>query len=196
MMKSLKLFLLGFAIVCFGAIAAHALTADFDILDDSIVIGENFDIEVSVNGDPSWGDLTGFGFVVRDDLLTNIVYDGYSLGADYINNLLETSGTDSHVNGMYSPIDPFATNAGQDVLLATLSFSAIGTGLETLTVDGSFVEPYFTGLFYLDWSNGVEVNEGFYESMSINVNPVPEPSTFILLGFCLAGLVGIKKKHS
>lgn len=170
-------------ITCFGMMPAQATKiADFTVLDSFIETGESFDVEVSVFDDGTLGDLTAFGFDV-DPLssLTLFSFDSYAVGPDF-----DDVGMGSYVAGL----NWFDMNEGTDVLLATLTFTAGATaGTDTLSIEGLFDD--FSGLYYEFGDEDI----GGDISISIAIDPIPEPSTILLMGAGLLGLLGYSRKR-
>ncbi|MCK5232981.1 MAG: hypothetical protein KAR13_22100, partial [Desulfobulbaceae bacterium] len=163
-------------ITCFAAVPAQALFASFNVLDSYIEIGESFDVEVSVYDDGTLGDLTGFGFDVDPfATLSLFSYDYATLDLNFDDG--GTSG--SYVGGLYNGTG----NAGTDVMLATLSFTAGFTvGTDTLSIKGLY-DGWDHGLYY-EFDDPL-VGQDILGSINIDVNPlgapVPEPATMLLL---------------
>jgi hypothetical protein len=118
----LTLFLTAF-ITCFTTVQAHALLVTLDVLDDYIMVGEDFNVDVSVYDDGTLGDLTSFGFDVDPwASLSLFSYDGYTVASDFedLGYNYDDTLPDNYVGGWYTGLG----NAGQNVLLANLSFTA------------------------------------------------------------------------
>jgi len=172
-------------VVYLGIMPAQATKiADFNVLDSYITVGESFDVEVSVYDDGALGDLTGFGFDVDPAFsLTLFSFDSYAVGPDF---------TDQGMGSYVAGLNWLNFNAGQDVLLATLSFTAGALpGTDTLEIEGIF-DGWDHGLYY------VFGDEGISGAIDIDINrtgqAVPEPATMFLLGSGLFGLAGFRKK--
>ena len=83
--------------------------------------------------------------------------------------------------------------ASDDVLLATLSFTALAAGTDTLTVLGLY-DGFFSGLFYEISGHDIGASLDIVLHPGGGPAPVPEPATILLLSAGLAGLAGFRKK--
>ncbi|NOR69534.1 MAG: PEP-CTERM sorting domain-containing protein [Methylomarinum sp.] len=161
----------------------HAASIQLNILDGNIEVGETFDIEVWVDGEGIGEDLLTFGFdVISPDTIFS--YTGYTIGTGFDD--FSDPFNPFNVSG-----DAFPGIADNDVLLATLTFSANNFGIDSLSVEGAN-DGFFYGLFY-EFSDG-----DISASTNILINPsstVPEPGSFALMTIGLAGLLrGSRRK--
>lgn len=172
------------------AAPALALMATFDPTGPiSVQEGESFTIDVFAQGDSAWGDLTDFGFDVDPlDNLLHVDYTGYIIGTDY--NDVGGTPDNRYVSGLYWGFG----NAGDYVLLATLSFTAVSPGTDILSVSGAWDGTYY-GLYYWDMLTDSITNVDFDGSITINVQAVPLPAAGILLAFGLTGLGLARRKR-
>lgn len=165
-----------------STVHANAALVSFNSFETSINISpnESFSIDVYAQEDDSLGDLVSYGFYVDPDAsLSLVTFNGYAISnSDY-----EDYGSGNYIDGFKDNID---SNAGDNILLATLFFTAgNATGTEILQIEGFISE--FNGLFY-------EFNESDINA-SIDINVVPIPGSIWLMGFAIAGLFGFNKKR-
>jgi hypothetical protein len=178
--KLISTLLLTLFITCFSLVPAQAiLTVSLDVLDSNIMVGENFDVEVWVDGDGIGDELLAFGFDV-DTPETYFTYTGYTL----------ESGFDdiSDISNSYNVAgDVFSGISDDDVLLATLSFNATAEGSDDLTVFGKY-DGTFYGLFYE--ASGFDIDA----TTNITIKPIPEPCTILLLSTGLPVIAAFRKR--
>jgi|GEM_PF-3524706 len=173
-------------IVCLKAQATP--TVSLNLLDSELYVGDNFDVEVWVDGDDIGLDLLSFGF----DIETSgnaFLYTSSTVGTGFDD---ESDLVKPQVAG-----SAFPAIAEDEWLLVTLSFTAVETGTGSLQVSGK-TDQQFYGLAYEiapDPSGWYDINA----SLDITVNsgvaaPVPEPATMFLFGGGLAWLTAVSRR--
>ncbi len=184
---------------------AHAVTLSFSTDTTDLMVGDIFDVDLMISGDElkldygsGGNDLSTFDLIANyDSSLLN--FESYALGSE-----LGTVGTDAYdlsggdlgsgqinlseiswlgvigFGGLGFQADSFA--------LATLSFKATGIG-------NAYISISLSDFLYLGDFNGDSLLLKDPESLSLNItrntSPVPEPTTFLLLG---AGLLGLSAR--
>ncbi|HEC97311.1 MAG TPA: PEP-CTERM sorting domain-containing protein [Nitrospirae bacterium] len=186
----LRIFIGSLLLVGLMSLPAQAFpTVSLNLMDTDIYVGENFDMQVLVDGDNINLELLSFGFDVNTTGSV-FTYDGYKVETGFDD---DSFWVPPAVAG-----SAFPGIADDNVLLATLSFTAldVGTGsVEALGLtDNLFyglayeMDPVTTGWYDIDASRDIKIK-------SAPVAPVPEPATIILIGTGLAGLAGFKRKR-
>lgn len=195
MKKSLSFFIVMFVLLWGLSLSpAYALRiADLQVLDDSIIIGETFKVAIYADGhensdQPLDDPIQSFGFEVDPlDSLSVAIWDPLSivLGTGFFN----VSGNQNDVGGLYMP--NFAPE--ETILLATLSFTATALGEDVLNIEG-LADSSFQGIRYsIDNGSGGFIRDDLVGSVKLNVSPVPEPSTIMLLCSGIIGLAGLRR---
>lgn len=177
------------ALVSLGAAPVFALPfASLTVLDDDITVGENFEVEVWVDGDSIGEGLVAFGFDVNNYSSSLYSYDSYQVGTDFFD--FSDPSNANNVSGGYADIEPPSTD---NILLATLSLTALANGTGSLDVEGLF-DGFFYGLYYEGLDSNYDVSSE--TQIVIAAQSVPEPATVLLLGMGFAGLVASKRRKS
>lgn len=175
--------LAGIGIMFFIVNSAYALRVSFDVSstsgsDDVIDFGETFDVTLWAEEVASLGSLTIFGFDVMSDL---------SLDSYLVNSAFADLGSGNYIAGAYLGID----NAGQNIALARLSFTADHAGGNSIDIEGLY-DGISYGMYYE--AAGIDISGA--ETIFVENAPVPEPATLLLLslGIPAFGIINRKRK--
>lgn len=174
------------AIAVLTSVSLNAIpTVETELTTGSgISVGDTFDVAVGVSGVDYGvqGDLAGWGFTV-DTLSLNILqFEGVAVDANFFDDSF-LFGPDDVVG----TITPSGTTSSV-FPLATLSFTALDYGVETLNLSG-LIDGFF-GLYFFDGSE-----YDIQSSLAIEVQRVPDAGTTITLAlFAMASLAGIRQR--
>ncbi len=205
-MKKLKLgsglLLSVLALLCLTT-QARAVSIELELMSNNIVVGDSFDVLVKANDVPDnpvyvtipgigqvyVGDngITNFGFNVASD--AGITFDSAVVNpAHFWDNSILFPGMDIAADVGINP-----AVSGDDILLATLTFSAGNAGAFSLGVTSDLTDPN-QGLGLL---TGDVVDMTAFIDVSVfgaPPSPVPAPSVAFLFGIGAAGLLAGRRR--
>jgi hypothetical protein len=159
------------------------------VADSNVTAGSAFNVSVIADGvdfDPFFGsDLLAFGFDLVFDS-AEFTFNSATVGLDFMDDSSTFSDTD--VAG-----SAFPTVSGDDILLATLNFTALTDGFFSLGIFSDIVNDLNEGLITLSMG-AVDITGDIEIAVSnAGTKPIPEPSTIILVFMGFAGMAGIRK---
>ncbi len=169
---------------------AQAVIIELELQNATIMAGDSFDVNVVVDTIPANDGLLSFGFDVTNDA-------GLTFESATVNTLsfLDDSAlfADTDVAGFVDLMSPPVN--GNDILLATLSFSATTAGNFSLGIESDLTN-LNQGMFVLSQLTPIDMDASLAVSVASQPNPgqVPVPSTAFLLGMGVAGLLAGRKQ--
>ena len=181
-MRRLPKFLIAVALCLvlspFSSIAAPVPSLRIDILDSEILVGEAFDIDVIAVGVAATDEVLAFGFDVIHS--SSFDFNSAMVGAGFMDDSALLPDTD--VAGIAFP----GIQGGDDITLATLNFTALLAGIYSLVIYTDVADRN-EGLFTFDLGQ-IDI------TTTSKVSVVPIPTTLLLLGTGLAGLLVLKRR--
>jgi len=152
---------------------AHALLVQLVPSSSTPAIGSSFSVQVAVSG-LAGGEVTGFGFDV-------VSTPGVAWTSALVNPIFDDeSAIFPDVAG-----SAFPGVMGDTLVLATLAFDALTLGVATLGIVSDLADPS-EGLFVAGLSAALNLTQ----SVSVAIQPIPEPEGWLLLAAGLVALAG------
>lgn len=165
----------------------------FNLDKSSYSVGDTFNIQLLANT-----DITAAGQAFASwglDLLFNnsvVSLDSLVLGSSFNPVSLDGDGLGGMVNGVGFPP---ATVSGSNILLATMTLTALSAGNANFMTGSTFgdgTEGFYSGFFqsisFINASSNLVINDVTPSA------PVPTPATLGLFAIALFGLVGLRRK--
>jgi len=201
MKKALFLALvLGF--VVFFSISALAITIGFEPASQEVVVGDPASVNLVISGlgDEEWPSLGGFDLFIEYDptilALSDVSFGDPTLGdqlaigwgATYLSSTYSSS-IEELLGLSFGPPSDLISSQAPSFVLAILTFDTLSVGTSPLEI----VDP--NPPFYMSRLSD-ELGEPLdFERESGSISPVPEPATFILIGFGLGGIGILRRKR-
>ena len=167
-----------------GAQAIPIVSLELSTTD--IYVGDAFTIDVVVDGVT---DIDSFGF--SDELLS------FGFDVDYLASECSYNGAEVNVPAFFDDSSLFPDTdvagsalpaiGGDDILLATLSFTPLLAGDFFIGIISDIFD-LNEGLILLGLEDPDLLSVDITQSIGVNVSPVPEPATILLLVSGMAGL--------
>ena len=195
MKKGKQLMVFGLVSICLIFVyigPADAISINFYPSDTEIMGGESFDMNIIISGLHD-DNLMFFEFdlLYNDDVLD---FTGVYTFTDQLGEIADDDAFDTSLGnlgggliniGLLSSLDNL-TFQNDSFKMTTLSFTGAAKGISDFSISN-----------YTLWDEfGQDVSANVQKSASVYVgsDPVPEPSTYILLGCGLIGFIGVRKR--
>lgn len=166
--------------------SAHAVpSASLLLPNGQVMVGDDFEIQLMLDGDGIAEELLAFGLDVLAD--TGVVsYQGFTLTPDF---------TDVSFGARNISAFAFPGIADNTVLLATLSYKALTEGVGVIGVEGLF-DGFFSGLYYEQSNFDLTAKASITVVASSSTPTIDEPShlLYTLTGLVLI-LISIRRKR-
>jgi len=203
MKKALFLAVVFLGFVVFFSLSALAITIGFEPVSQEVVVGNPASVNLVISGlgDGTYPSLGGFDLFIEYDPAILALSD-ISFGDSTLGDQLDVSGDGSYYDhsSHSSNVEylfglsynlPWDLNDLQkpSFVLATLTFDTLSVGTSSLEIVNPDPPIYVSRL-----SDELGNALGF-ERESGSVSPVPEPATFILIGFGLGGIGILRRKR-
>lgn len=164
----------------YSVIAAPIPSLKLSVLDSEIHTGVAFDIDVIAVGVAALDEVLAFGFDVIHS--SSFKFNNATVGTGFNDDSAMFPNTD--VAGSAFP----GIEGGDDITLATLNFTPFLVGTFSLVIYTDLAVPN-EGLFTLDIPQ-IDITT----CSKVGVNVVPIPTTLLLLGTSLVGLVAFRRR--
>ena len=181
---------------------AKAVLISFEPASQIVLVGESVSVDLVISGlgDGTSPSLGGFDLFIEYDptilALSDVSFGDPTLGDQLDVSVLGSlyfslpySSNSEELFGLsFGPPSDLINFQAPSFVLATLTFDTLSVGTSPLKiVDPN--PPLFESRLADEWGNALD-----FERESGSISPVPEPATFILIGFGLGGIGILRRK--
>lgn len=175
---------------------AWGTSLSFKPVNTTVDVADTFDVEILLEGLAEDTDLGVFELTILFDPAI-LAFHSYSLGTGLgalDQDALDDTNLDEIAQGSIALVETSLlwdlSSQANDLLLATVRFSALSAGTSALSFDA---------LYYLGDALGDSI-EADFSNGTVTVNPtqtapVPEPATGLLFGMGIAGLAALQRRR-